>query len=772
MTVCPNCGSEYTDEFKFCPQCGTMVPGAGATQKSLVGSTISNKYRILSKIGSGAMGTVYLGEHLGIHKKVALKVLHSDLNVNDELLQRFQQEGIAAGKFTHPNAIQIFDFDKDVGNVFYLAMEYVEGTTLQQLIKDQGPQSVKKSIHILKQILSALSEAHKEGIIHRDLKPENVMVTDPESEKPSVKVLDFGISKLRDLGGTGQALKTQTGRIMGTPLYMAPEQFSGDKVDHRCDIYASGLVLFELLAGARPFQADTVNEILFKQAMEETPSLHSVHPDLKIPKGLEEIVHKAANKKQDERYQTSTEMIDALSDLDFGVIAKGKPKPRGSSKGPSHLPKIMIGLVVVALAVAAGIFLPGIFEGMKKEPDVLRVSLKANEALTQKERQYLSLLAEVRTKLATRDTATAISLSNQALLMDCRDSEGYLLRGHSYVQKNDLDTARPDYEEALKLDPDYVEAVNGLGVVHLKNSELDAALARFQQAREMDPTLADAFVGEGMVQYQKESLDEAEKSLSQAIQLDPRSGDAHLFLGRIYRQQNDLEKASASFIEAKRYDPSSFEAYVSIGEIYDIQGQTERADQHFRDALKLKKDSIRAQLGLASILLDAKRFEEANTIVLDAKRVHPDNPRPHTLLGIIAFQKNSLPEARGHFQKAIDLKETDPQAFRLLGILKQRDGLYNEAIKLYRLSLSESPDHPATFQNIGTCLMKLERFEEARDALDKSVMLDPKSTFTHYALGILYMDYLEEPELAKEHLTHYRRLGGSDNRVNDWIERL
>ena len=218
LNSCPNCTFQSLETFAFCPQCGTKLPGA-TTEAPILGRTLNSKYRVLREVGSGSMGTVYEGEHISLKKRVALKVLHSDLQLGDESIQRFQREGIAAGQFSHPNAIQIFDFDRDEGPIFYLAMEFVEGLDLKRLIREEGAQSVESALHVVRQILGALAEAHRHGIVHRDLKPENVMIvrgTGPHR----VKVLDFGLSKLVDR--PLDVSLTEVGRVMGTPLYRSP----------------------------------------------------------------------------------------------------------------------------------------------------------------------------------------------------------------------------------------------------------------------------------------------------------------------------------------------------------------------------------------------------------------------------------------------------------------------------------------------------------------------------------------------------------------------
>ena len=315
MSSCVNCGQQVEGAHRFCPGCGTRSPDLPSLADQIEGRTLNDKYRVLSRIGSGSMGTVYLAEHIGLRKKVALKILHQSLQVNEDSLQRFQREGIAAGQFSHPNAIQIFDFDQADGRTFYLAMEYVQGESLQAFMLRNSPLPPKDAVDLARQILGVLAEAHRHGIVHRDLKPENIMITEGTLGERSIKVLDFGLSKL--LNRPLQSLQTQTGMILGTPMYMSPEQCAGNDVDHRSDLYSLALILFELLSGELPFKGRMVSEILIERTTETPrPLLESV-AGLELPMDLDQILRKALEPQPVDRFQSARELLDALSEVQF-----------------------------------------------------------------------------------------------------------------------------------------------------------------------------------------------------------------------------------------------------------------------------------------------------------------------------------------------------------------------------------------------------------------------------------------------------------------------
>jgi serine/threonine protein kinase len=264
------------------------------------------RYEILIEIGRGAMGIVYLGSDAKIHRQVALKCLRPELfEASEETRKRFQGEILALGRLVHPNIVTIFDTGEDAATgTSYIVMEYVEGTSLGQLLKKGTPLSVDQIVRIGIEICRALDFAHSKGVIHRDIKPGNILLT---SEEQKVKVTDFGIARL-DGGG-----HTQTDHLLGTPQYMSPEQCKGERVDGRSDLFSVGALLYELLTRQKPFPGENVAAIMH-QVLTKTPTPPaSLSPD--VPQPLSDIVMKALEKEPGRRFSTGAEMAEALSSL-------------------------------------------------------------------------------------------------------------------------------------------------------------------------------------------------------------------------------------------------------------------------------------------------------------------------------------------------------------------------------------------------------------------------------------------------------------------------
>ena len=266
----------------------------------LVGKRISDRYKIIELIGGGGMSNVYLAHDMILNRDVAIKILRYDFTNEDELHRRFQREALSVTSLTHPNIVSIYDVGDD-GDLHYIVMEYVQGKTLKQYIQEFAPISPARSVHIMKQLTSAIANAHENHIIHRDIKPQNILM-DAEG---NVKITDFGIAMT--LSATSF---TQTNSVLGTVHYLSPEQARGGTATNKSDIYALGIVLYELLTGELPFSGESAVSIALKHLQSETPSVRAF--DGTIPQSLENVVLKATAKDASHRYATVEEMQEDL----------------------------------------------------------------------------------------------------------------------------------------------------------------------------------------------------------------------------------------------------------------------------------------------------------------------------------------------------------------------------------------------------------------------------------------------------------------------------
>jgi len=294
----------------------------------LIGITVAGRYQVLKLLGEGGMGAVYLAEHVAIEKKIALKVLHAEYASKGDIVTRFQQEAISASRIKHPNVLEIFDFGQLETGAFYLAMEFLEGNDLADEIQRHRVLDPARGLRFAQQICRALAAAHAKGVVHRDMKPENVFLQRTPDGEEIVKIVDFGIAQLRTneeaAASSKQRRLTRTGMIFGTPEYMSPEQAGGKHADLRADIYAVGIILYEMFTGAVPFTGETFLGVLAKHLNDPAPPMKAVCPELGISPELQAVIERALEKRPEARFQTMGELAQALG---------GTPEGRGVFSG-------------------------------------------------------------------------------------------------------------------------------------------------------------------------------------------------------------------------------------------------------------------------------------------------------------------------------------------------------------------------------------------------------------------------------------------------------
>jgi eukaryotic-like serine/threonine-protein kinase len=355
-------------------------PSADQKTARMVGALLSDRYRVTSLLGEGGMGEVYLGEHLLMRKRVAIKVLHPDMMSHDEVVARFEREAMAAAHIDHPNVAAATDFGRTPDGAFFLVLEYIEGRSLRAMLAGLSTLPAGRALHIARQVSGALARAHELGIVHRDLKPENVMLVARGQDTDFVKVLDFGIAKVPVQELTGKATVvdplTRMGVMYGTPEYMAPEQALGQEVDARADLYALGVMLYEMVTGGRPFDAaDPVS--LVAQHITTPPQPPSLrNPAAGVPQPVEDLVLRLLSKDPKARPASAAQVVETIDEIMGGPargmapssiayppasVSYGRPSSPGWSPSPgpvASLPTEAPVSGVAATSVATGIAAP------------------------------------------------------------------------------------------------------------------------------------------------------------------------------------------------------------------------------------------------------------------------------------------------------------------------------------------------------------------------------------------------------------------------------
>jgi serine/threonine-protein kinase len=312
---CPSCGQRFSADSAFCPFDGSKLERAAvdpAAGDPLIGHAVDGRYEVLSLLGEGGMGQVYEVRHVSLDRRFAMKLLRRELARDEELAGRFIDEAKATASIRHPNIVQITDFGKLADGLPYFIMELLQGETLGHVIKAGGPIPAARAVRILEQVAGALGAAHAAGVVHRDLKPENVFLVGGMAggrASDDVRVVDFGAAKI-----VGSSRVTRQGIVFGTPHYMSPEQASGQPVDHRADIYALGVIMYEMFTGRVPFEADTYMGVLTQHMFVQPVPPSQVSPAARELGALEEITLSCLAKKPEDRYATMSELGAALAD--------------------------------------------------------------------------------------------------------------------------------------------------------------------------------------------------------------------------------------------------------------------------------------------------------------------------------------------------------------------------------------------------------------------------------------------------------------------------
>jgi serine/threonine protein kinase len=323
---CIHCRSEIDSKFKACPYCGEPI--TDFLRKHLE-HPLDGKYQILSRLGVGGMGEVYKVLHLHLNSIRVIKLMRSSIANEPGADDRFLREARLATRINHPNVAQLYDFSTLDDSSRYMVWEYIEGTNLHELIETHGPLSPKYAAQLAIEALHGLDAIHRAGIVHRDISPENIMIDRDEGGEQRVKLIDLGIAKQ---GDSTEANKTKTGMFVGKWKYCSPEHLgmldAGERIDGRADLYSFGIVLYEMLTGVPPFQADTPHAYLMLHASEKPRALRDVNPSMPSSPELEALIFRALEKDRKKRFASAREMARALEELEPSLDDRtGAPPP-------------------------------------------------------------------------------------------------------------------------------------------------------------------------------------------------------------------------------------------------------------------------------------------------------------------------------------------------------------------------------------------------------------------------------------------------------------
>jgi TolA-binding protein len=340
MKICPRCNSKYDDKANVCNHDGvkleTLPEFEAKTELAdqMVGTVLAGRFKILSKLGQGGMGAVYKAEQVRMGRTCAVKVIPEEMASNRDAIERFDREARMSALINDPHAVTVYDFGETENGMYFLAMEYVEGETLSSLLRREGILPLSRTIGIVRQSGEALTAAHRQNVVHRDLKPDNIMISKKDNQD-WVKVLDFGIAKISAEENRNDL--TRAGLVVGTPLYMSPEQLSGEKLDPRSDIYSFALIVFQMLTGGLPFEGDNAQALMVKRLTENPLPIRAINPHVSVPPGVEAALMNALARDRNMRTATMKQFVEQFEQGTSGVVSPG-PMQQQANTAPNRPP--------------------------------------------------------------------------------------------------------------------------------------------------------------------------------------------------------------------------------------------------------------------------------------------------------------------------------------------------------------------------------------------------------------------------------------------------
>ncbi|HYS07566.1 MAG TPA: protein kinase [Myxococcales bacterium] len=456
-----------------CPRCARALPpgvakvcvycGAALVADPRIGQVVAGRFRIEELIGQGGMGKVYRARQLGLDRAVCLKMLKPSVLEDPTVVGRFEREAMAASRLNHPNSIQVLDFGRnDADGALYLAMEYVQGKDLRAVLRDEWPVPEKRLCHIMAQVLAALGEAHAHNVIHRDLKPENIMVEQRRNQPDFVRVLDFGIARILD---SDLPRLTRNDVVCGTPQYMAPEQATGGQLDARCDLYAVGIIFYQLVTGQVPFDGPSSMDVLTRQVHEPPMPPRKRQPKAVISPPLESLILRVLSKNPAQRPQTAEEfrqLVLAIADP-ASVPPRAQPIPaRATPPRPAPVRQ----------------------DAPRERPAVRTRRVRPLALAAGAAAVIVAGLALLRWSSSV-SSAPRVALSSPVPLRNPGEAAEMVRRSVDAETANDLPAARDLLLKAIEADSDNAEAHYRLGAL-LLGSQPERARSEYKAAKRLD----------------------------------------------------------------------------------------------------------------------------------------------------------------------------------------------------------------------------------------------------------------------------------------------
>ncbi|HKS75322.1 MAG TPA: tetratricopeptide repeat protein [Terriglobales bacterium] len=732
------------------------------------GTVLAGRYRILKVLGQGGMGAVYQARDQELDRVIALKVIRPDLADNPSILQRFKQELILARHVTHKNVVRIYDLGESDGTRF-ITMEYVEGDDLRTLLRKHGKFSPSQAVEIIQQICRALDAAHSEGVIHRDLKPQTVM----RDQQGRVVVMDFGLARLLESPGM-----TQTGALVGTLEYMSPEQALGEQLDQRSDLFAVGLIFFELLTARSPYKADTGIATLVKRTREAAIPVSQI--DSTVPKSLSLVVGRCLERDPNHRYSSAHELLKQLEDWqsDPSTVEKSilHSSAARSVQVSVNLPSrsrliwagVALALVLAFFAVPATRHLvfrpsapgevsvgniPPLSQGkfvavlplkvLGDEKTLGYVGAGLVDALSAKLFQLQEVhvaSASAVDKIASQDlplNKAAQALGANLILQGT--VQGTADKFRVTLDLEDVASGRRVWSDEFSGVPADLltleDHIYGNVVAALELKPTNEEMARSGVHPTENSTAYDLYLkGHNALRGSQGTRDTqaAVGFLQDALQQDPNFALAYAGLAaanlRLYRDSKDslyAQKALASAQKAESLNPNLPEVHQALGGVYNATGRSAEAVEELKKALALAPNSDETYYRLGDAYLASGKKQEAITAYQAAVNSNPYYWYNHNKLGGAYLQTGDNEKALQEYKRVTELAPDNPIGWGNMSAVYMRQGKWAEALPSLEKAITLKPEG-ADYSNLGFAYFFLKRYNDAVPMFEKAVELSPK----------------------------------------------
>lgn len=763
------------------------------------GTVLGSRYEILRVLGEGGMGAVYQARDKELDRLIALKVIRPELAGNPAILQRFKQELILARHITHKNVVRIYDLGEADG-IKFITMEYVDGEDLRSLLKHHGKFSPGEAVRIVEQVCRALEAAHAEGVIHRDLKPQNVM----RDGQGRIVVMDFGLARSLEEPGM-----TQTGALVGTLEYMSPEQALGATLDQRSDLFAVGLIFFELLTGRVPYKADTALASLMKRTQERAVPASDI--DNSVPKSLSVIVSRCLERDPAHRYQNAHDLLQHLETweshpgISAGSFSQMAASPSRSVQISLTMPQRR-GWILIAAVAVIGLVLaipttrnlifhtapksettnPGVpdlakgkyvavlpFRVLGDEHSLRYVADGLGEALSAK----LFQLQEVHVASSSaveKAAAQDLPLAKLAHLLGVNLVLQGTVQGSADRLRVTLDLedvssgSRVWSQEFSGVSQDLLtmeDHVYGELVGALSLNPTTEEMARTGSHPTENITAYDSYLqGRNAMHGNRnvQSLQAAMRFFENALHNDPNFALAYAGLAdadlAMYKESKDTlwtQKAVLAAQQGERLNPSLAEVHLSLGSVYSASGRTAEAVEQLKRALTLAPNSDEAYRRLGDAYKASGQKGESLSAYQSAVNANPYYWYNHNTLGGAYFQFGETEKALQEFHKVAELAPENSTGYVNTGAVYFRQGKWADAIPAFQKALEIQPDSD-TYSNLGTAYYFLKRYDESIKMFEKAVEMSPKN---EQLMGNLADAYRSSGQMQQASATYDKAIG-------------